>query len=89
MIRISEGGAGLTSNLPIVIINTYGVPIPDEPKIDGEMKIIDYGPDSLNNQYDIPNGFDGFIGIEVRGQSAQMFPKNHMLLKQGIQWAKT
>jgi len=75
VIRISEGGAGLTSNLPIVIINTYGVPIPDEPKIDGEMKIIDYGPDSLNNQYDIPNGFDGFIGIEVRGQSAQMFLK--------------
>lgn len=75
VLRIGDGSAGLTSNLPIVIINTNGVPIPDEPKIDGEMKIIDNGYGNQNNQYDPPNGYDGFIGIEIRGQSTQMFPK--------------
>lgn len=75
VIRISGGAVGLTSNLPIVIINTYGVEIPDEPKIDGYMGIIDNGPGMLNNQYDPPNNYDGYIGIEVRGQSTQMFPK--------------
>jgi hypothetical protein len=75
VLRISEGSAGLTSNLPIVIINTYGVPIPDEPKISGEMYIIDNGPGNLNNQFDPPNGYNGYIGIEIRGQSTQMFPK--------------
>ncbi|MBN2174637.1 MAG: CotH kinase family protein [Bacteroidales bacterium] len=75
VLRISDGSAGLTSNLPIVIIYTYGMPIPDEPKITGEMYIVDNGPGNLNNQYDPPNGYDGFIGIEIRGQSTQMFPK--------------
>ncbi|MCB0806966.1 MAG: CotH kinase family protein [Bacteroidales bacterium] len=75
VLRISGSSSGLTSNLPIILINTYGNPIPDEPKIDGEMKIIDNGYGNLNNQYDPPNGYNGFIGIEVRGQSAQMYPK--------------
>ena len=74
---IGVGGfsAGLTSNLPIVIINTNGVAIPDEPKIDGTMGIIDNGYGNMNNQYDPFNDYDGYIGIETRGQSSQMFPK--------------
>lgn len=75
VLRISEGTGGLTSNLPIVIINTNWVEIPDEPKITANMGIIDNGPGNMNNQYDPPNDYDGFIGIEVRGQSAQIFPK--------------
>jgi len=76
VLRVSGGGnVGLTSNLPIVILNTYGVEIPDEPKITGTMSIIDNGPDSTNNQYDPPNDYNGYIGIEVRGQSTQMYPK--------------
>ena len=75
VIRNSEGSGGLTSNLPIIIINTNGVEIPDEPKITGNMGIIDNGPGNLNNQYDTPNDYDGYIGIEIRGQSSQMFPK--------------
>ena len=71
----SEGKEGLTSNLPIVIINTNSVEIPDEPKITGSMGIIDNGPGNMNNQYDPPNDYDGYIGIEIRGQSSQMFPK--------------
>lgn len=75
VLRISDGTTGLTSNLPIVIINTNGVEIPDEPKITGIMGIIDNGPGNMNNQYDPPNNYDGYIGIEIRGQSSQMFPK--------------
>jgi len=76
VLRVGDGGpTGLTSNLPIVIINTGGIVIPDEPKIDGFMGIIDNGPGNMNNQYDPPNDYEGHIGIEIRGQSAQMFPK--------------
>ncbi len=65
----------LESNLPIVVINTFGVSIPDEPKIDAVMGIIDNGPGEMNNLNDPFNDFDGNIGIETRGQSTQMFPK--------------
>ncbi len=75
IIRVKESSGGLTSNLPIVIIHTNGQEIPDDPKIEGHMSIVDNGPGNLNNQYDEPNGYDGFIGIETRGQSTQMFPK--------------
>lgn len=75
VLRISDGAIGLTSNLPIIVITTYGVEIPDEPKITGSMGIIDNGPGTINNQFDPPNNYNGFIGIEVRGQSTQMYPK--------------
>lgn len=65
----------LQSNLPIVVINTFGVSIPDEPKITAHMGIIDNGPANLNNLDDPFNNYDGSIGIEIRGQSTQMFPK--------------
>ncbi len=63
------------SNLPIVVINTNGVPVPDDPKITAHMGIIDNGPNEVNSLGDPFNSYDGFIGIEVRGQSSQMFPK--------------
>lgn len=65
----------LQSNLPIIVLNTSGVPIPDEPKISASMGIIDNGPGNLNNITDTFNGYNGYIGIEVRGSSTQMFPK--------------
>jgi hypothetical protein len=65
----------IESHLPLFVINTYGVPIPDEPKIDAYMGIIDNGPGNINHLTDPFNGYDGFIGIETRGQSTQMFPK--------------
>jgi len=65
----------LQSNLPIVVVNTYGVSIPDEPKISAMMGIIDNGPGNTNKITDPFNNYNGFIGIETRGQSTQMFPK--------------
>lgn len=65
------------SNLPIVIIETDGgVPIPDEPKVLGNMKIIWHQDGSRNYLSDANNpeflNYDGRIGIERRGSSSQM-----------------
>ncbi|MBS1745949.1 MAG: CotH kinase family protein [Bacteroidetes bacterium] len=68
-------GVELTSsNLPIIIINTNGVEIPDEPKITATMGIINNSGGARNNITDPFNEYNGAIGIEVRGQSSQMFP---------------
>ncbi len=64
-----------SSNLPIVLINTNGQTIVDEPKITADLSIIDNGPGVRNNLTDPPNHYKGKIGIEIRGSSSQMFPK--------------
>lgn len=74
VLREINGNDGLSSNLPIIIINT-DEEIQDEPKIHGLMKVIDNGTGQMNNQYDTAIDYDGHIGIEIRGQSSQMFPK--------------
>jgi hypothetical protein len=63
-----------SSNLPIVVINTHGQPIPDDPKIEADMGIIYNGPGARNNLTDAFNNYNGKIGIETRGHSSQMFP---------------
>lgn len=64
-----------SSNLPIVVINTNGQTIADEPKIIASMGIIDNGSGVRNNVTDPFNNYDGKIGIEIRGSSSQSFPK--------------
>jgi len=64
-----------SSNLPIVVINTNGFSIPDEPKITADMGIIYNGVGVRNNLTDPYNNYYGKIGIEIRGSSSQMFPK--------------
>ncbi len=63
-----------SSNLPIIIINTNGLPISDDPKIMADMGIIYNGEGRRNSISDPFNEYNGKIGIEVRGQSSQMFP---------------
>lgn len=63
-----------TSTLPIVVVDTYGITIPDEPKIDGSMGIIDNGPGQINSLNDAFNEFNGLIAIERRGSSSNGFP---------------
>ena len=65
----------MSSNLPIIIIDTHGQIIVDEPKIDADMGIIENGPGVRNNISDSCNAYQGRIGIEIRGSSSQMFPK--------------
>lgn len=68
-------GAFSSSNLPIIVIDTHGQRIPDEPKISAEMGIIYNGPGLRNNLSDPFNNYAGKIGIEVRGSTSQSFPK--------------
>lgn len=64
-----------SSNLPIIVINTGGGTIVDDPKIVADMGIIDNGAGNRNNLTDPYNVYNGKIGIEIRGSSSQMFPK--------------
>ena len=58
------------SNLPIISINTYGEDIPDEPRIDAYMGIINNNS-GINNINDPFNDYNGKITIEKRGNSSQ------------------
>lgn len=70
-------GQLVTSNLPIIIINTQnGEPIPDEPKITAHMGII-WNQGDYNSISDPFNHYDGPIGIEIRGSSSQSFEKKN------------
>lgn len=63
-----------TSTLPIVVLNTNNVEIPDEPKIHATMGIIFNGDGNINTIGDPYNEFYGEIGIERRGSSSNGFP---------------
>jgi len=64
-----------SSNLPLVIIQTNGIDIQDDPKIMADMGIIDNGPGQRNYRTDVFNDYNGKIGIEYRGSSSQTMPK--------------
>lgn len=66
-----------SSTLPIVVINTNGATIYDEPKVKTDFKIYYNGQGKINNVNDKPH-YDGFAGIEYRGSSSQMFPKKSL-----------
>lgn len=63
-----------SSNLPIIVINTNGQAIADDPKIKTNFKIYYSGQGKTNSLSDKPH-YDGFAGIEYRGSSSQQFPK--------------
>ncbi|MDP4222615.1 MAG: CotH kinase family protein [Bacteroidota bacterium] len=63
------------SNLPLVVIDTWGEEIPDNPKIVSWIKVIDHGNGLLNSPDEPGTDFEGYAGIEIRGRSSQMFPK--------------
>ena len=64
-----------SSDLPIVVIDTHGTEIVNEPKISATMGIIDNGPGKRNTITDPFNAYKGKIGIEIRGSSSAQFPK--------------
>lgn len=77
-----------TTNLPIIFIKTNGSQIQDEPKIKADMSIIYNGPGMLNKISDIPNEYNGKIGIELRGHHHSGFRKSRMGLRHGMNSAK-
>jgi len=63
------------STLPIIVIDTDNIPIPDEPKIMANMGIINNGPGQVNQLTDPFNAYNGYIGIERRGSTSAGFPQ--------------
>lgn len=70
-----------SSDLPIILLNTNGQGIPDDPKLRANMSVIDNGPGNRNRLSDPFNNYNGFIDIETRGESSQMFPKKSYSLE--------
>jgi len=68
-------GVLTSSCLPIVVLDSLGQTIPDEPKITARMGIIWNTNGCDNSVMDSFNDYDGKIGIEIRGQSSANFPK--------------
>ncbi len=69
-----------SSNLPLILLNTEGSSIPDEPKINIQMGIINNA--ESRNQIDDPlNEYDGIVGIEIRGSSSSGWPKKSYSLE--------
>ena len=62
-----------SSNMPIIVIDTYGQTIVDDPRIRAHMGII-FNDDQSRNYVTNPfNNYDGWISIEIRGSSSQYF----------------
>lgn len=64
-----------TSHLPIIVINTNGLSIQDEPEIEAEMGVVINSlglPNSVNGPF---NHYTGKINIELRGESSLWFDK--------------
>ena len=64
-----------STNLPIIVINTFGQQIKDHPRITVFMGIIDNGPGMMNHVTDSFNNCNGDVSIEIRGSTSQQYPK--------------
>ena len=64
-----------SSDIPIVMVNTNGRVIQDDPKIMADFGIIYNGEGMTNTIADPWNEYNGFCGIELRGESSQGFEK--------------
>jgi hypothetical protein len=79
--QLNEVEEFTSSNLPIIVINTNSQTIVDEPKITANMGIINNGEGNRNNITDSFTDYNGYIGIELRGNSTQNFPKKPYLIE--------
>ena len=71
-----------SSDLPIIIVNTNnGLPIVDDPKIEATIGIIYNGEGVRNTIFDARNEYFGKCGIEIRGESSQLFAKQSFLFE--------
>ena len=73
--------ARFSTPLPLLILQTNGKPILDEPKTAATLGVISRPAGGLNQPTDAPSGYQGPVGIEVRGSSSQQFPKKQYLLE--------
>ncbi|NJC28309.1 CotH kinase family protein [Neolewinella antarctica] len=72
---VLTGQTNFTSTLPIIVIQTDGEEILDDPKRTVRMGVVDNGAGLVNRVTDTFNEYAGFVGIELRGSSTQGFEK--------------
>lgn len=65
----------MSSNLPIVFINTNGQTIQSEDRIIADMAIVNNGEGLRNYITDTINDYNGLVSIEIRGSTSAGFPK--------------
>lgn len=70
-----------SSDLPIIKIGVNGQIIPNEPKVDGWIEVIDNGPGQRNYISDTDYAYAGRIGVELHGNSTQGFPKKSLRIE--------
>lgn len=70
-----------SSDLPIVVLETNGTTIKDEPKVTIEMGIIYNGAGVRNNLNDPKNHYNGKIAVEYRGSSSQQYEKKSLSIE--------
>lgn len=75
LVGVISAQTPFTSALPIILIDTEGQAIPDEPKRLVSMGVIDNGVGETNRSTDAFNAYDGYAGIELRGSSTLFFAK--------------
>jgi len=63
-----------STNIPLLVIDTKGLAIEDEPKINAQLKII-YEPGTYHLPTDSGNIYSGKIGIEIRGRYSASLPQ--------------
>ncbi|MBX7241681.1 MAG: CotH kinase family protein [Bacteroidia bacterium] len=66
-----------SSNLPIAIINTNGVQIPNDPQVLAHLQIIDNGPGIRNYTNQTNFAYEGDILTELQGFSGPSYPKKN------------
>lgn len=76
-IRAGMGAGDIyaVSDLPVVVVNTNGAEVVDDPKVRATLHVADDPNSSLNWPLGEPSTYDGFAGIELRGNSSQTFDK--------------
>lgn len=71
---LAESQTFVSTNIPLVVIETNGQAIPEGTKISARMKIIYNDPD-INTLTDSGNVYTGNIGIEIRGRYSASLPQ--------------
>lgn len=69
-----------STDLPLIIIDTEGRTIVDDSKVKAKMKII-ANTNAVNKFTDLPNDYNGYIGIELRGSSSINYPQKPYLFE--------
>lgn len=70
----------LNSDIPLVILNTQGITIPDGSRIFAKMKVIDNGTGAVNHSTDAGNVYAGNIDISIRGATSASYPQKSYVL---------